>query len=79
MKAGRFTEAGEKENLIEEKTALENIQLPELHFQASHVLNSTPVSGYIGRDREWMLKRLTRSIDEFDEANFSRNFRRTHL
>ena len=79
VKAGRFTEAGEKENLIEEKIALENIQLPELHFWASHVLNSTPVSGYIGRDREWMLKRLTRSIDEFDEASFSRNFRRTHL
>lgn len=79
VKAGRFVEAGEKENLIEEKIALENIELPDLHFWASHVLNSTPVSGFIGKDREWMLKRLNRSIDDFNEERFAKNFRRTHL
>lgn len=79
VRTGRFVEAGEKENLIEEKIALENIELPDLHFWASHVLNSTPVSGFIGKDREWMLKRLNRSIDDFDEERFAKNFRRTHL
>lgn len=79
VKAGRFVETGEKENLIEEKIALENIELPDLHFWASHVLNSTPVSGFIGKDREWMLKRLNRSIDDFNEERFAKNFRRTHL
>lgn len=79
VKTGRFTEAGEKENLMEEKTVLENITLPELHFWASHILNSTPVAGYMGKDREWMLKRISRQIEDFDEDNFAKNFRRTHL
>lgn len=79
VKAGRFVEAGEKENLVEERTVLENINLPEVHFWASHVLNSIPLAGYIGKDREWMLKRLNRSIEEFDEERFAKTFRRTHL
>ena len=77
--AGRFVEAGELEILMEERTVLENIQLPETHFWASHVLNSIPLMGYIGKDREWMLKRLNRSIDEFDEEKFKKTFKRTHL
>ena len=77
--AGRFEEAGELEILQEERTVLENINLPEMHFWASHVLNSIPLMGYIGKDREWMLKRLNRSIDEFDEERFKKTFKRTHL
>ena len=76
---GRFVEAGELEILMEERTVLENIQLPETHFWASHVLNSIPLMGYIGKDREWMLKRLNRSIEEFDEEKFKKTFKRTHL
>ena len=77
--AGRFEEAGELEILMEERTVLENINLPETHFWASHVLNSIPLMGYIGKDREWMLKRLNRSIEEFDEEKFKKTFKRTHL
>ena len=77
--AGRFEEAGELEILQEERTVLENINLPEMHFWASHVLNSIPLMGYIGKDREWMLKRLNRSIEEFDEERFKKTFKRTHL
>lgn len=79
VKAGRFTEAGELEILQEEKVCLENIELPEVLFQANHVLNSAPVQGYVGRDREWMLKKLNRAIDEFDEERFAKEFKRTHL
>ncbi len=77
--AGRFEEAGELEILMEERTVLENINLPEMHFWASHVLNSIPLMGHIGKDREWMLKRLNRSIEEFDEERFKKTFKRTHL
>ena len=79
VEAGAFTPAGELEVLMEERTALENIHLPEMHFWASHVLNSIPLMGYIGKDREWMLKRLNRSIEDFDEERFKKTFKRTHL
>ena len=79
VEAGLFTPAGELEILMEERTVLENIELPEMHFWASHVLNAIPLMGYIGKDREWMLKRLNRNIEDFDEARFAKNIRRTHL
>ena len=77
--AGRFEEAGELEILMEEKVCLENIQLPEVLFQANHMLNSAPIQGYVGKDREWMLKRLNRTIEDFDEEKFRKTFKRTHL
>lgn len=79
VQAGTFVEAGEKEILREEQVVLEGIALPELYFWANHVLNSTPVAGYIGQDREWMMKRITRSLEELDEEQFRKTFRRTHL
>lgn len=79
VRAGRFVEAGERENLTEEKIVLENIGLPELHFWANHMLNSTPVAGYIGKDREWMLKRIERSLEEMDDEAFKKTFKRLHL
>lgn len=79
VEAGLFEEAGEKEILTEQKVVLENIQLPELHFWANHILNSTPVAGYVGQDREWMLKRIERSIEEVDDEKFKKNFKRLHL
>ena len=79
VKAGRFEEAGEKEILTEEKIVLENLELPELHFWANHVLNSTPVMGYVGQDREWMLKRIEKSLEEVDDEAFKKTFKRTHL
>lgn len=79
IKAGRFVEAGEKEILTEEKLIIENINLPEMHLWASHILNSTPLAGYIGKDRDWMLQRLERSINEMDEEQFKKTFKRIHL
>ena len=79
VEAGIFEEAGEKEILTEQKIVLENIELPELHFWANHVLNSTPVAGIVGQDREWMLKRIERSIEEVDDEQFKKSFKRLHL
>lgn len=79
VKEGRFTPAGEKEILTEEKIILENLEDPEMHFWANHILNSIPLQGYIGKDREWMLKRLNRNLEELDEEVFVKTFKRTHL
>lgn len=76
---GAFVEAGEKEILTEEKIILQGIELPELHFWANHVLNSTPVEGVIGDSREWMLKRIERSLEEIDDVAFKKTFKRMHL
>lgn len=80
IRCGKFVPASELEILTEEKIILENIKnQPDLRFWASHILNSAPMDGYIGRDREWMLKRLTRNIEEFDEKRFKKNFIRNQL
>ena len=79
VRTGAFEEAGEKEILTEEKTVLENLDLPELYFWANHILNSTPVAGYVGKDREWMLKKIGKSLEEVDDAEFKRTFKRIHL
>ena len=79
VKSGAFEEAGEKEILTEEKVVLENLELPDLYFWANHVLNSTPVAGYVGQDREWMMKRIERSLEEVDDETFKKNFKRLHL
>ena len=79
VEVGDFVEAGEKEILTEEKVILEKLELPELHFWANHILNSTPVAGYVGQDREWMLKRIERSLEEVDDEQFKKTFKRLHL
>lgn len=79
IKAGKFTPAGEKEILTEEKVFLENLELPNTYFWAAHSLDSTRIAGYIGRSRDKMLQTLQHSIDTIDEEKFSRTFRRDHL
>lgn len=79
VEVGLFEEAGEKEILTEQKIILENIELPELDFWANHILNSTPVAGIVGKDREWMLKRIEKSIEEVDDEKFKQSFKRLHL
>ncbi|MBR5315933.1 MAG: hypothetical protein IKU44_03995, partial [Firmicutes bacterium] len=79
IQEGTFVEAGEKEILTEEKIILQGIELAELHFWANHVLNSTPVEGIIGDSRDWMLKRIERSLEEVDDVAFKKTFKRMHL
>lgn len=68
VQAGVFQVAGEKENLIEQKTILENIDIPELYFWASHATNTAKVAGHIEADREWMLQRINRRIEDTDDT-----------
>ena len=79
IKAGRFTPAGEKEILTEEKIFLERLNLPSTYFWAAHSLDSVRIAGFIGKSRKAMLERLQHAIDNIDEELFSRTFRRDHL
>lgn len=44
---GEFIEAGEKENLQEQKAFLENVDIPETYYWSAYALNSTPVVGFL--------------------------------
>lgn len=79
VKNGVFVEASELENLIEEKTFLENLELDETFFWGNHVSNSTGIAGIVGKDKESMIKKVEDSIENFDEANFERPFKGTHV
>lgn len=79
VKEGRFEEAGEKEILTEEKIILENVILDDMYLWASHVLNSTPLAGYMEKDRDRMIKSIEEDIEDMDEELFRKTFRRQHL
>lgn len=76
---GEFIEAGEKEILLEQKVFLENVDLPTSFLWANHSLNSTPIAGLLGRDRERMIQILEQSMEQMDEEAFKQTFRRDHL
>ena len=79
IKAGRFTPAGEKEILTEEKIFLERLNLPSTYFWAAHSLDSVRIAGFIGKSRQAMLDRLQYAIDNIDEELFNKTFQRKHL
>ena len=79
IQAGKFTPAGEKEILIEEKIFLENLNLPQTYFWAAHAMDSVRIAGYIGDSKEKMLRILQDNIDTIDEEKFAKTFRRDHI
>ena len=74
--AGRFEEATEIENLIEEKTLIEEIQLKNIPFYGVHNTNAIPLAGMLPRDKEKMLMILEDGINDFDEDAFKKTFTR---
>ncbi|WP_145089115.1 hypothetical protein [Sporomusa sp. KB1] len=76
---GTFNEAGEKEILLEQKTFLENVDLPGTYLWANHVLNATPIAGFLGRDKKKMIETLKCSMENMDEEAFKKTFHRTRL
>ena len=80
MKRGEFEEAGEKENLQEQKAFLEHVKLPETYYWSAHALNSTPVAGYLNSDEKRnMLKKIEQNIETIDDEIFKQRFQRTSL
>ena len=77
--ANRFVPCGETEILTEEKIFLENINLPKTYLWAAHDLNSVPLKGVLGENREQMLQTLAANIANMDDAAFKKNFVRDHF
>ena len=79
IEEGKFVVPGETEILTEEKTIIENIELPDMHLWACHITNSVRLEGYIGRDKEWMVYKLSKSIETMDDEVFAKKFKRNQL
>ncbi len=80
MQRGEFAEAGETENLQEQKAFLEHAALPECYYWSAHALNSAPMMGFLEpAAREEMIRRLEQSIAEMDDAAFRARFQRRSL
>ena len=79
IEEGKFVVPGETEILTEEKTIIENIELPDMHLWACHITNSVRLEGYIGRDKEWMVSKLSKSIETMDDEVFAKKFERNQL
>lgn len=77
---GEFIEAGEKENLQEQKAFLEHVDLPETYYWSAHALNSTPVVGFLTmNEKSEMLRKLEANIQAVNDDLFRQEFKRTSL
>lgn len=72
VKRGIYTPAGEKENLLEHKTLIENLDLPETIYWSMHGLNAVRLNGNLGKEKEKLLKLLSYAVDMIDEADFAK-------
>lgn len=80
MQKGEFTEAGEKENLQEQKAFLEHVNLPETYYWSAHALNSTPVVGFLNpEEKKSMIETLEQNIQAVNDELFKQKFKRTSL
>ena len=79
IEEGKFVVPGETEILTEERVIIENIDLDEMHLWACHITNSVRLEGYIGRDKEWMIQKLNKSIATMDDELFAKKFKRNQL
>ncbi len=66
VQQGKFIPAGEKERLEELMTLLQKLQI-RTRLQANTITNYKPISGYLPRDREKILKELTNIIETTSE------------
>ena len=80
MQRGEFVEAGEKENLQEQKAFLEYINFPGTYYWLAHALNSTPVVGFLNpSEKEKMIQKLEQSIQTVNDNLFKQEFKRNSL
>lgn len=80
MQSGKFEEAGEKENLQEQKAFLEHVELPQTYYWSAHALNSTPVVGFLNtQEKKKMIEKLDQNIQAVNDDLFKQKFKRTSL
>lgn len=80
MQSGKFEEAGEKENLQEQKAFLAHIELSQTYYWSAHALNSTPVVGFLNtQEKKKMIEKLDQNIQAVNDDLFKQKFKRTSL
>lgn len=79
IQRGDFTPAGETEILTEEKTLIENLDLPDTYFWAAHSMDSVRIAGNLKSRRHEMIEILDAAIENMDEELFNKTFKRTHI
>jgi len=67
--------ATEQENLEEERTFLEWLELPDCYFWAVHPLDSVKIEGTLRENKQRMLDKLAWSIEHIREDTISRTSR----
>ena len=75
IKTGAFLPASEKENLAEERELLSCLDLPDCYFWALHPLDSVKLDGVLRVKKQWMLEKLSWSIDHIREDPIQRTSR----
>lgn len=80
VKRGQFVEAGERENLQEQRAFLENVNLPKTYYWSAHALNSMPLVGFLDNaQKATMIRQLDRMIETVDDDAFRKEFQRKSL
>ncbi len=79
VKNGKFVEAGEKENLLEHKVLLENLELSKTRYWSMHGLNAVRLQGVLGTNKEILIAKLEQAIETMNESDFSNHFVRTSV
>lgn len=76
---GNFIQATELENLQEEKTIIELLELQNTPFFANHPTNAAAISGRLPRDKEKFIKEIEETIDCIDDDFLHSAFKRFSL
>ena len=71
IRAGNWTEAGEKEKLEEVRTLVEHLDIPVI-FAALGASNAVNMEGRLPEDRARLLSGLDRVIEQYSEADLRR-------
>ena len=67
VERGNFVQASELENLIEERRLLELLDVPNLVYDGFHDFIRVRIKGTLPQDKEKMLAKLDRTIEEYKE------------
>lgn len=80
VQRGEFVEAGERENLAEQRAFLQEADLPGSFYWSAHALNSVPFAGQLNEEgRERMIARINDALEHADDAALGRAVRRASL
>ncbi len=71
IRAGNWTEAGEKEKLEEVRTLVERLEIPVI-FAALGASNAVNMEGRLPEDRAGLLSALDKVIAQYSEADLRR-------